>query len=113
MPAPAEIVVTLIEMTRAYPLPAANPAQAVLETTLRGYSCLTVGDAICVHYNNKKYFIDVIEARPANAIGVIDTDCQVLIYPWPQASGCGILGLRPRAPHSIGSSGLGHSHCDD
>ena len=57
--------------------PGGDPAQAVLETTLRGYSCLTVGDAICVHYNNKKYFIDVIEARPANAIGVIDTDCQV------------------------------------
>ena len=59
------------------PDPAEIPVQAVLETTLRGYSCLTVGDAICVHYNNKKYFIDVIEARPANAIGVIDTDCQV------------------------------------
>ena len=68
--------------------------QAVLETTLRGYSCLTVGDAICVHYNNKKYFIDVIEARPANAIGVIDTDCQVTLGP---------CGLRPasmaRFPH--------------
>ncbi len=62
------------------PDPAEIPVQAVLETTLRGYSCLTVGDAICVHYNNKKYFIDVIEARPANAIGVIDTDCQASKY---------------------------------
>ena len=49
----------------------------MLETTLRGYSCLTVGDTMCVHYNNKKYFIDVVEARPAQAICVIDTDCQV------------------------------------
>ena len=51
--------------------------QAVLETTLRGYSCLTVGDTMCVHYNNKKYFIDVVEAKPAEAICVIDTDCEV------------------------------------
>ena len=56
----------------------------MLETTLRGYSCLTIGDAICVHYNNKKYFIDVIEALPANAISVIDTDCQV----WYAALSC-------------------------
>lgn len=40
-----------------------NP-KAVLETTLRGFSCLTKGDCICLHYNNKKYYIDIIEARP-------------------------------------------------
>ena len=40
-----------------------NP-KAVLERTLRGYACLTKGDTICLPYNNKKYFIDVIEARP-------------------------------------------------
>ena len=62
--------------------------QAVLETTLRGYSCLTVGDAICVHYNNKKYFIDVIEAQPAQAISVIDTDCQVGLFSATQLGVC-------------------------
>jgi Ubiquitin fusion degradation protein UFD1 len=41
------------------------------------YTCLTVGDAICVYYNNRKYFIDVVEAKPAAAISVIDTDCEV------------------------------------
>lgn len=40
-----------------------NP-KAVLERTLRGYACLTKGDTICLPYNNKKYFIDVVEARP-------------------------------------------------
>ena len=40
-----------------------NP-KAVLETTLRGYSCLTKGDCICLHYNNKRYYIDIIEAKP-------------------------------------------------
>lgn len=46
--------------------------------TLCRYTCLTVGDAICVYYNNRKYFIDVVEAKPAPAISVIDTDCEVL-----------------------------------
>ena len=40
-----------------------NP-KAVLEMTLRGFSCLTRGDCICLHYNNKKYYIDIIEAKP-------------------------------------------------
>lgn len=57
-----------------------NP-KAVLERTLRGYSCLTVGDAICLHYNGKKYFIDVVDAKPGNAISVIETDCEVDFAP--------------------------------
>ena len=40
-----------------------NP-KAVLEMTLRGFSCLTRGDCICLHYNNKKYYIDITEAQP-------------------------------------------------
>lgn len=40
-----------------------NP-KAVLETTLRGFSCLTRGDCICLHYNNKRYYIDIVETRP-------------------------------------------------
>lgn len=36
-----------------------------------------VGDTICVHYNNKKYYIDIVEARPQAAISVIETDCEV------------------------------------
>lgn len=32
--------------------------------TLRGFSCLTRGDCICLHYNNKKYYIDITEAKP-------------------------------------------------
>jgi len=44
-----------------------NP-KAVLETTLRSYSCLTVGDCIALHYNGRRYFIDVIEAKPAVSV---------------------------------------------
>ena len=57
-----------------------NP-KAVLETTLRQYTCLTVGDTFVIHYNNKKYFIDVVEAKPGDAIGVVDTDCEVDFAP--------------------------------
>ena len=40
-----------------------NP-RAVLERTLRSYSCLTVKDTICLHYNNKRFYIDIIDAKP-------------------------------------------------
>lgn len=57
-----------------------NP-KAILETTLRNFSCLTTGDSIMVAYNNKKYYIDIIEAKPANAITIIETDCEVDFAP--------------------------------
>ncbi|KAH7441640.1 hypothetical protein KP509_03G047000 [Ceratopteris richardii] len=57
-----------------------NP-KAVLETTLRNFSCLTVGDNIMVAYNNKKYYIDIIEAKPAMAVSIIETDCEVDFAP--------------------------------
>ena len=43
-----------------------NP-KAVLEHTLRKYTCLTVGDVFVVHYNNKNYEIEVKEAKPQKA----------------------------------------------
>ncbi|XP_020872720.1 ubiquitin fusion degradation protein 1 homolog isoform X2 [Arabidopsis lyrata subsp. lyrata] len=58
----------------------ANP-KAILETALRNYSCLTVGDSIMVPYNNKKYFIDIVEAKPSNCISIIETDCEVDFAP--------------------------------
>ncbi|KAL2537711.1 ubiquitin fusion degradation 1 [Forsythia ovata] len=57
-----------------------NP-KAILETTLRKFSCLTTGDSIMVAYNNKKYYIDVIESKPSNAISIIETDCEVDFAP--------------------------------
>ncbi|WIA37035.1 hypothetical protein OEZ86_014018 [Tetradesmus obliquus] len=53
-----------------------NP-KAVLERTLRSYSCLTVGDCFVVHYNNKDYEIEVRSCKPGEAISIIETDCQV------------------------------------
>eukprot|EP00884_Botryococcus_braunii_P012396 jgi/Botrbrau1/21157/Bobra.0061s0051.2 len=57
-----------------------NP-KAVLETTLRGYSCLSKGDCICLHYNNKRFYIDIVETKPQDAISVIETDCEVDFAP--------------------------------
>ncbi|CAA0807669.1 ubiquitin fusion degradation 1 [Striga hermonthica] len=57
-----------------------NP-KAILETTLRNFSCLTTGDSIMVAYNNKKYYIDIVEAKPSNAISIIETDCEVDFAP--------------------------------
>ncbi|KAL7118655.1 hypothetical protein ACP275_02G016700 [Erythranthe tilingii] len=57
-----------------------NP-KAILETTLRNFSCLTTGDSIMVAYNNKKYYIDIVESKPSHAISIIETDCEVDFAP--------------------------------
>ncbi|PAN04375.1 hypothetical protein PAHAL_1G062700 [Panicum hallii] len=57
-----------------------NP-KAILEKTLRNFSCLTTGDSIMVVYNNKKYYIDIVETKPSNAISIIETDCEVDFAP--------------------------------
>lgn len=54
----------------------ANP-KAVLEATLRSFTCLTKGDTIAISYNNKVYYIDVLEVAPGVAISIIETDVNV------------------------------------
>lgn len=51
----------------------ANP-KAVLEATLRRFTCLTKGDTIAINYNDKVYCIDVLEVAPGDAISIIETD---------------------------------------
>lgn len=57
-----------------------NP-KVVLETTLRSFSCLTTGDTIMVAYNNKRFYIDVVETKPSSAVSIIETDCEVDFAP--------------------------------
>ncbi|KHN30155.1 Ubiquitin fusion degradation protein 1 like [Glycine soja] len=59
----------------------ATLAKGTLETTLRSYSCLTAGDTIMVPYNNKKYYIDIVETIPSPAVSIIETDCEVDFAP--------------------------------
>jgi ubiquitin fusion degradation protein 1 len=83
-----------------------NP-KAVLETTLRSYTCLTVGDSILINYNNKRYFIDIVEARPNDAVSIVDTDCEVdfappLDYVEPVRSAGAGDGAKPGEPMDLG-----------
>lgn len=34
-----------------------------------------------VAYNNKKYYIDIVETKPSNGISIIETDCEVDFAP--------------------------------
>lgn len=53
-----------------------NP-RAVLERQLRTFSCVTLGDQICLPYNGKRYYLEVQEVRPGDAACIIETDCNV------------------------------------
>uniref|UniRef100_T1HZX7 Uncharacterized protein n=3 Tax=Rhodnius prolixus TaxID=13249 RepID=T1HZX7_RHOPR len=53
-----------------------NP-KAVLENQLRKYACLTVGDVIALSYNDKIYRLKVEEARPRDAVKIIECDMEV------------------------------------
>lgn len=92
-----------------------NP-RAVLETTLRNFSCLTKGDTIPINYNNKKYFIDIVDAKPSDAISVIETDCNVdfappLDYVEPgSTSDVGVDAEMADASQSMGSQSTVGSH---
>lgn len=48
-----------------------------LEASLRKFSCMTVGDTICLSYNSKKFLLDVRQVKPADAACIIETDCEV------------------------------------
>ncbi|KAK1296658.1 hypothetical protein QJS10_CPB15g00575 [Acorus calamus] len=76
---PKGIYVKLQPHTQDF-LDISNP-KAILEKTLRNFSCLTTGDSIMVAYNNKKYYIDIVETKPSNAISIIETDCEVDFAP--------------------------------
>jgi len=53
-----------------------NP-KAVLEAKLRYFTCLTKSDIIAIEYNNKIYWINILEVKPGIAISIIDTDIDV------------------------------------
>ena len=48
--------------------------KAVLEMTLRRYTCLTLDDTIMINYNNRRYFVDIVELKPADAVCILDCD---------------------------------------
>lgn len=82
-----------------------NP-KVVLETTLRSFSCLTTGDTIMVAYNNRKFYIDVVETKPSSAVSIIETDCEVdfaapLDYKEPEKPAVSTPVKKPRAEEEV------------
>lgn len=57
-----------------------NP-RAVLENSLRNFATLTVGDCVVIDYNQKKFEIEIVECKPANAISIIEADVNVDFAP--------------------------------
>jgi len=53
-----------------------NP-RALLESGLKNFVALTVGDSFSVEYDGQKYGIEVLEVRPGDAVSIIDTDVEV------------------------------------
>ncbi|KAL7680097.1 putative ubiquitin fusion degradation protein Ufd1 [Plasmopara halstedii] len=76
---PKATFVKLRPQSQAF-LDISNP-RAVLEGSLRKFSCMTIGDTICLQYNNKNYMLDVREVKPAPAACIIETDCEVDFEP--------------------------------
>ncbi|XP_014245535.1 ubiquitin recognition factor in ER-associated degradation protein 1-like isoform X2 [Cimex lectularius] len=57
-----------------------NP-KAVLENYLRNFSCLTEGDVIPIHYNNRLYQLKVEETKPSSAVAIVECDMEVDFSP--------------------------------
>ncbi|PUZ58004.1 hypothetical protein GQ55_5G475200 [Panicum hallii var. hallii] len=53
----------------------------MLEYNFRKFICLTAGETIVVTEGERRYYLDVLEARPADAVRTIDTDCAVDFAP--------------------------------
>uniref|UniRef100_A0A1B6C8C2 Ubiquitin fusion degradation protein 1 homolog n=1 Tax=Clastoptera arizonana TaxID=38151 RepID=A0A1B6C8C2_9HEMI len=53
-----------------------NP-KVVLEKYLRQFSCLTIGDVLCINYNNKFYDLEIVETQPLSAVNIIECDLSV------------------------------------
>lgn len=52
-----------------------------MEKELRNYACLTKGETISIWYGGKEFQIDIVEAKPQNAICVIEADIEVDFKP--------------------------------
>jgi ubiquitin fusion degradation protein 1 len=79
-----------------------NP-KAVLEFALRKFSCVTLGDHLCIDYNDTKYYLEVKEVKPADAACIIETDCETEFDNWPGYVAPKVGGRRavPRASRAF------------
>jgi ubiquitin fusion degradation protein 1 len=54
-----------------------NNPRAVLEVTLRKFTCLTKGDMVCLPYADKKYHLEVTDVQPGGAASIVESDVKV------------------------------------
>lgn len=69
---------------------------------------MTVGDTICLKYNNKNFLLDVREVKPSPAACIIETDCEVdfeappdYVPPTPASSSTNGSVDPPAAPSAL------------
>jgi ubiquitin fusion degradation protein 1 len=53
-----------------------NP-KAVLESVLRNFSCVTKKDTICLPYNGRNYYLDIVDVKPQEACSIVEADVRV------------------------------------
>ncbi|XP_027174106.1 ubiquitin fusion degradation protein 1 homolog [Coffea eugenioides] len=53
----------------------------ILETALKDFACVTAGDTIMITHQYNRYYIDILETNPSNAISLFETDCEVDFAP--------------------------------
>ncbi|WCJ34042.1 ubiquitin fusion degradation 1 [Euphorbia peplus] len=58
-----------------------NPKSVLEDCLCRKFFCLTIGDTIKINYNNKDLLVDIVDAKPASAVCIVDTDCEVDFAP--------------------------------
>ncbi|KAL9642832.1 hypothetical protein ABK040_009907 [Willaertia magna] len=84
--------------------------KAVLEKQLRNFSCLTKGDTIIIHYNNKQYCIDIVEVASASgscdAVSIVETDVKVEFERPADMPPSPIAPVTPSAEELFGKSNL-------
>lgn len=51
--------------------------RAILEYTLRTFSCVTIGDKLHFDYNSKEYIMEVVDVKPKKACCIIESDIEV------------------------------------
>ncbi|KAJ1282641.1 hypothetical protein BS78_03G067300 [Paspalum vaginatum] len=53
----------------------------LLERNFMKFPCVTAGETIAVTEGERRFYLDVLEARPADAVCTLDTDCEAEFAP--------------------------------
>ncbi|XP_035711842.1 ubiquitin recognition factor in ER-associated degradation protein 1 isoform X1 [Folsomia candida] len=57
-----------------------NPT-ALLENALRNFACITKGEIIVIHYNDRIYELKVLDTKPSDVLNIIECDMDVDFAP--------------------------------